>query len=382
MARDRLSTLDNTLISSHILSKLSLREAIRCSLLSRRWRWLWTLLPILKFSDDCFTEETIVNILFFHSAELESLKILGFYSDKMLWKWINSASLKRVKQISLKVKNLPTSLFYCDCTTSLKLSCLKYTQPLKFTPLPPHFSGFKYLITCSLIGVSTNDDILEQLVAKCPLIESLRIEYCTGLRDLKMCAVNLRFLGFEGNYTAESVTVDSPKLVDVGVLNCSYRLDMKLNSCAALHFYTNNDFALWCISATDSLRKIKLFGSSMLVISLTALNSFHYLEELIIESMDKVAGSDAANLILRLDNLKKVHVRVSRFNGDEIALLGCLLRSAPSLQTMTLTLPSCPQYIHEQRFLKQLLGLERSSAKASLIITEDHSEYCEGCQRS
>lgn len=74
------------------------------------------------------------------------------------------------------------------------------------------------------MGFSTNDDILEQLVAKYPL-ENLKIQYCTGLEDLKMCALNLRYIGFEGNYTTESVTVNSPKLVDVKVLDCSYTLD-------------------------------------------------------------------------------------------------------------------------------------------------------------
>ncbi|MCY6488069.1 hypothetical protein, partial [Actinobacillus pleuropneumoniae] len=72
-----------------------------------------------------------------------------------------------------------------------------------------------------------------------------------------------------------------------------------------------------------------------------------------------------------------MHVKISIFNEDETALLGWLLRTIPSLQTMTLALLSCSQYIHPQRFLKQLLSLERSFRKALVLKIENHSEDCE-----
>ena len=94
-------------------------------MLSHRWRCLWTLLPRLNF---VLLKNTkiIDNILFFHSTELESLKILFCVSQcEMSWKkWLMCASLKRVKQITLKIKpymNVPPSLFSCDCLTVLKL---------------------------------------------------------------------------------------------------------------------------------------------------------------------------------------------------------------------------------------------------------------------
>jgi len=81
-----------------------------------------------------------------------------------------------------------------------------------------------------------------------------------------------------------------------------------------------------------------------------------------------------------LKSLKKVYVKVSNFDKKEIALLGCLFRSAPSLQTMTLTLPRCSQFIHEQSFLKQLLALKRPR-EASVYIAEKHEDYCQRCKR-
>jgi len=75
-------------------------------------------------------------------------------------------------------------------------------------------------------------------------------------------------------------------------------------------------------------------------------------------------------------------VKVSGFNKAEIALLGCLLRSAPLMQTMTLYLPVCPRFIHDKIFLKQLLGLNRSSPKAAVLIIEKHGERCGLCRPS
>jgi hypothetical protein len=140
MASDRLSAFPDNLLSSYILSKFSLRAAMRCSMLSSRWRRLCTLLPHLKFSSECFpnegeiTKRAINTVLFFHSTQLESFELSVSMGDidkgnicKCFQKWVQSASLKRVKQIVLSnvwtgiVLDVPTSLFSCQCLTLLKL---------------------------------------------------------------------------------------------------------------------------------------------------------------------------------------------------------------------------------------------------------------------
>lgn len=204
MARDRLSALSDELLCSHILSKLSLKDAIRCSMLSRRWRCLWTLLPRLNFVLLKNTE-IIDNILFFHFAELESLKILFCVSQcEMSWKkWPMCASLKRVKQITLKIKpymNVLPSLFSCDCLTFLKL--VGFDLPR----LPLNFCGFRDLRTCSLILITITGEILEKLIAKCPLLENLTVKECVGRINFKISTANLKYLDFTGNYSANSVT--------------------------------------------------------------------------------------------------------------------------------------------------------------------------------
>jgi hypothetical protein len=134
-----------------------------------------------------------------------------------------------------------------------------------------------------------------------------------------------------------------------------------------------------------------LFHFVTKVLSIEVLGRFFNLEELSIESeWFKVSNSHAfsfditiilsyrkichtqfgwqnqaesvevSRLTLPLKILKKVHVRVSTFGREEIDLLGCLLRSTPSLQTITLTLPRCSQYIHELSFLNNCWNVNRT----------------------
>ncbi len=170
---------------------------------------------------------------------------------------------------------------------------------------------------------------------------------------------------------------------------------MELESCGFLHLTTTDLNVLQWVSPTNSVRKVSLHGFRKQVPSLTVwhhglgrqvppltvLESFELLEELSIESncFENHAGSlEALSLTLLLMSLKKVQVKVLNFDKTEIALLGCLFRSAPVLETMILTLPRCSQYTHEQSFLRQLLALKRP-CESSVYIAEKHENYCKRC---
>jgi len=98
---------------------------------------------------------------------------------------------------------------------------------------------------------------------------------------------------------------------------------------------------------------------------------------------EQAASPGAGSLTLPLmTNLKKVRVRISGLEEEEIALLDCLPRNAPSLLTMRLTLPICFENFHDQSILKQLLGLNRFSGQATVLITANHGNKCERCLAS
>ena len=68
MAMDKFSALDDTLIFSHIIFELFLKESTHCSLLSWIWRSLWIVISRIRLSNAYF-EEVFDTILFFHSTE-------------------------------------------------------------------------------------------------------------------------------------------------------------------------------------------------------------------------------------------------------------------------------------------------------------------------
>jgi len=157
---------------------------------------------------------------------------------------------------------------------------------------------------------------------------------------------------------------------------------LELNSRRDVHLSTTEHKVfqgLEGLSTISSLKKITIHEFSEPLPPLM-LGNFSYLEELCIESKC-FKEAEAISLILPLENLKNVHVNVSEFEEEKISLIGCLLRSAPLLQTMTLTLPDCFQYVHELNFLQQLLGLKRSSGEASVFVTEKNGE-CSKCTTS
>jgi len=442
MATDRLSALDDNLLCFHILSKLSLTHAVRCSLLSRRWKYLWIVLPHLKVSSLCFKEEVIDHMMLFHSGPLESfeLSLTDSYgidnniNGKLFWRWLCFASAKRVKEITLKnrfnsftisLMHLPTSLFSCDCLTSLKLEYFDFRQ------LPTYsFGGFRCLRTCFLSHLHTSDDILEYLVARCPLLENLTVQSCNGLSNVKISAPNLTNLDFTDNNRPSSLTLNCPQLMHIVVQGFHPISRLELNSCGPLHLSTTQIQLLEGVSNRNLLRKLTLRRFRRYLSSLTVLNSFSNLEELSIENISpsedlfsishleglsfeellqegvsfftpeehsmevnsfsnledpsmeskhlkkQVTNLVASSSTLSLKEVKKVSFRVSRFNGEEIALLSSLLRSAPLLQKMTVSLPRCSQYIYVQSFVKHLVGLKRLYGEVSINIIEKHDEDC------
>ena len=60
---------DDLLIS--ILGKLPLKQAMRCSIVSKRWKLLTTFLPNLKFSSTDFSDDIIDGIFQRHSGSIE-----------------------------------------------------------------------------------------------------------------------------------------------------------------------------------------------------------------------------------------------------------------------------------------------------------------------
>lgn len=193
--------------------------------------------------------------MFFHHVELESLEISLIYDyfseerkiNKLIWKSLRAGSLKRLENITLKndtfslhiprsknvrtALHIPNSFFSCDCLKFLAIKCFQ----LK---LPSYFSGFRCLKTYFILSINIIDDMLEKLVAKCPLLECLTV-WCSrvGLNFFENFCNQYKIFDFIGNLPTNwlRLTVNCQNLVNVQIYDFPPILRLELNSCQVLH---------------------------------------------------------------------------------------------------------------------------------------------------
>ena len=210
MDLDRISNLPDA-VTDHILSYLPIKDRVNTSLLSSKWRYKWATVPCLVFDDESFPVPSdrhgaaitsklvsdIDRILLLRSGpickfELSYERILP---SNEIDKWILHLSRHPIKELILTISNLqvyamPSCIFSCQDLTNLDLaSC--------FLKPPSTFKGFKYLKFLSLWNVTVDQDVLENLIASCPMLEELDVADLVGVNYFNINAPNLQTFGFQ-----------------------------------------------------------------------------------------------------------------------------------------------------------------------------------------
>ncbi|GKA29297.1 F-box domain containing protein [Tanacetum coccineum] len=245
---DLISNLPDTILHL-ILSRLpTTEEAIRTSILSTRWRYLWTavhylnmdwstkLKPYAEFNKSKF-KKFVYSVLLNKVENFDSLRLCcwNYYNMSTVRRWIQAATMRKVKSLDLifcvkatqddlarrdvyEVIVLPSCLFTCDSLESLRL--FLYRRPFSL----PLCIGFPALRVLELNSVHCFDhDLLERFLEICPLLEELSLidsligtldaVYITSpkLKTLRVFNWNNLLHGSEG--LCGCVTVSCPELV-------------------------------------------------------------------------------------------------------------------------------------------------------------------------
>ncbi|KAJ0927577.1 putative leucine-rich repeat domain superfamily, F-box-like domain superfamily [Helianthus annuus] len=179
---DRISKLPDYLLTE-ILSRLpSTKDAIRTGALSKRWKHLWTCVPILVFQHPCDSCCLYVSPDFFS------------YVDKTL-----------TQRPHLKVNKFTLSCFYDNHVKSQT-----YTLPAKsvffinscFTHLTLKHSAFnptgaiswKNLKKLCIAYEKLDEDLIENILSGSPVLETLVLDYCNGYRRLNIMSKSVKNL--------------------------------------------------------------------------------------------------------------------------------------------------------------------------------------------
>ncbi|KAL5712063.1 hypothetical protein ACHQM5_014270 [Ranunculus cassubicifolius] len=203
--RDKISYMPEP-IQSHIVSYLPLKEAIKTSILSRRWREIGSSLSNLDFEelgeDEKVNKDIIDQTLFLHNgSDIRRFKLIvdvgaEYVSPIHLNRWVSFALRHNVAELSLTVSNgelelLPLNLFTCRSLTTLDLYCFSLKLPSAI-----HFPLLKKL---TLIQMTFCDENLANKLftdTSCPLLENLEISNCNLdlLSTLSITCTNLKYL--------------------------------------------------------------------------------------------------------------------------------------------------------------------------------------------
>ncbi|XP_058089597.1 F-box/FBD/LRR-repeat protein At1g13570-like [Magnolia sinica] len=215
---DKISNLPDSVLHN-ILSLMPTKSAIRTSILSRRWRYLWRdrsiYILILDNSEELassrYPEEFVGAINLYvnlnHGKEIETLQLFFYPGDQYesdYEKWIEFAVEGGVKELDLdfchlylpfilirgqpledrKPFKLPSKLFSCNSLTHLNLSRCDLN-------LPSNFNGFGSLKVLRLQWVNINDDMLQSMLSKCPILEKLSLIECNDVTSINISAPDL-----------------------------------------------------------------------------------------------------------------------------------------------------------------------------------------------
>ncbi|KAL8032138.1 hypothetical protein ABFX02_13G075300 [Erythranthe guttata] len=223
---DRLSDLPDSILC-HILSFLLTRNSVATSILSRRWRYLWSFVPNLDFYFEV-KSNTIDRVLLLHKLQkIDTFRITegGYdYSVCQIETWIRFAVERNVKNLDLHfdyegwVPPSPKCLLTCKTLVDLRLTnCTLF----------PVIAGAVCLPSLKILHLQFYHEYetLPHLLSGCPVLEDLLLQlyfnYCSckiSSPTIKSLRINFHYDDCnededEGEDIYDRLEIDTPALV-------------------------------------------------------------------------------------------------------------------------------------------------------------------------
>uniref|UniRef100_K4AMQ3 F-box domain-containing protein n=1 Tax=Setaria italica TaxID=4555 RepID=K4AMQ3_SETIT len=194
-------------VLSHIVSQLPINDAIRTSVLSRKWKDIWCGHTKLSLNSTTVRKHYFKSpigyvfltnmefvarvdaILLQHSGGgIECMEIKFRLHNSYAYhidRWVNFAIASKTKELIIDLSGsrnfLPQQLF-CAHNGSY-LQCLEVASVSLH--LPADFKGFLNLKNFTLVDVSIGNEDIQCMLSRCNLLEYFEISYCRNITSIR-----------------------------------------------------------------------------------------------------------------------------------------------------------------------------------------------------
>lgn len=240
--RDRISQLPEELLL-RILSLLPVKDVVLTMVLSKRWKFLWMLVPTLEYDHAMYQDAEgsrfsrfVYGSLLLHEAPvLECLRLKldresGSAVD--IGVWVRTAVKRYVRELDIDIDSpsvltpviLPWSSYAGGCKTLVTLILSNMTL-LDASSLPASFPSLRIL---SLVKMKyPSEEFINNLLASCPVLEDLAVEHCSDdnvtvlavqIPSLKTLSLRKRPDDIDED-KATGFVIDTPSLVSFEIID-------------------------------------------------------------------------------------------------------------------------------------------------------------------
>ncbi|KAL6526520.1 hypothetical protein OROGR_015610 [Orobanche gracilis] len=379
---DMISQLPDDVLISIILS-IPTKDALRTSILSRRWRNLTRFLPAFDFSSRCLyrctsPSKAIINgvhgFLQRHYASIPSFKLCccmtGSYTHDTFEQCISSLGKLGIKKLILRLScNQLDPDFSFSCHLISQMPSLKYFT-LRYCSLQPNLqyscNSLKILELSRVKGPPGSlECILSNCLSLCSLtlkrcnfpsklcfcgpnlqLKCLLIHECNGLEEIEFYASNLMILELYSIHMVNLIFEYVPQLESI-YLSAIFEEVMpyvcrtlvnKLPHLKTLlwdnieDFFEFNDLKRLDLAMSHVYTTFNLFALTPLLHSCPLLEEFHFSAD-----GELYNWVDEGNHVVFHSHLK--NVELNRFSGtkEEIGFASYILKSAVSLRLMNIS---------------------------------------------
>ncbi|KAL7594101.1 hypothetical protein Lser_V15G31904 [Lactuca serriola] len=350
---DMMSKLPDDILQL-ILSRIpSTEELTRTSILSRRWRYLWTSIPsididftrgvglsygFLILKSDIF-KEFVDWVLLNKPLVLDSFRLwcASCYNMSTIRRWIHAAAVRKVKLLDMLFRpiddsediEMPDCLVACASLEVLRLHLMR--GPLSV----PKFTGFPALRVLELNDVDLlKDDLVKYFLESCPLLEDLSLIDCPAYSlvisspMLKNLRIDTQELVDDDGYVEEGLDIDWAMCLSLEI-SCPKLVCLTLTGYVATEFLFNN---------LCSLKKAVIYAEELFEVEEPIYDLFYdmrHVESLSISlrSVEQMGFRDDDDPI-SLPNLKTLELTV-----DALHVLIRFLTCLPDLEYLHLVFP-------------------------------------------